>query len=44
MDLENWLQSLNLDAKDPCGMFLRKNGSLGELRYQKFTPFLMGDL
>ena len=44
MDLENWLQSLVLTAKGPCGMFLRKNGSLGELRYRKFIAFLMGDL
>ena len=44
MDLANWLQSLVLAAKDPCGMFLQKNSSLGELRYQKIIAFLMGDL
>ena len=31
----NWLQSLVLATKDPCGILLRKNGSLGKLRYKR---------
>ena len=31
MSLANWLKSLVLAAEDPYGVFLRVNGSLGEL-------------
>ena len=43
MDLANWLKSLVLAAKYPCGVLLRKNGSLGELRHQEFIAFLVVD-
>ena len=33
MSLANWLKSLVLAAEDPYGVFLRVNGSLGELGY-----------
>ena len=43
MGSANWLKSLVLAAKYPCGVFLWKNGSLGELRHQGFIAFLMVD-
>ena len=39
--LANWLKSVVLAAKYPCGMFLQKNNSLGELRHQRFIAFLL---
>ena len=36
MGLANWLKFPVLAAKYPCGVFLRKNGSLGELGHQGF--------
>ena len=43
MGLANWLQFLVLAVKYPRGVFLRKNGSLRELRHQAFRAFLMTD-
>ena len=41
MGLANWLKSPVLAAKYPCGVFLRKNGSLGELGHQGFITLLV---
>ena len=43
MGLANWLKTLVLAVKYSCGVFLRKNDSLGEFRNQKFIAFLMVD-
>ena len=42
--LPNTLESPVLAAKYPCGVFLRKKGSLSELEHQGFLALLVVDL
>ena len=43
VDLANKLKSQVLVAKYPCGVFLRKNVTLGELGHRGFLSFLVID-
>ena len=41
MGLENWSKCPVADARHFCGVFFRKNGSLGQLGGQRFSSFLV---